>query len=70
MALSAEQLSKAKNEAIAHLEYSINVLAASLGVDVSEIGDSYEHGLPENDVMYRSHEVLRKHVDNLSKLKD
>lgn len=69
MALSAEQLNKAKNEAIAHLEYSINVLAASLGVDVADIGDSYEHGLSESDVMYKSHEVLKKHVDNLSKLK-
>lgn len=69
MALSPEQLLKAKNEAISHLEYSISVLAAALGVDVLTVEDPYEHGLAETDIMFKSHELLKKHVSNLEKLK-
>jgi hypothetical protein len=69
MALSEEQMLKAKSEATSHLEYSISVLAAALGVDISTIDYPYEHGFPETDLMFKSHELLKKHVSNLEKLK-
>lgn len=69
MALSPEQMLKAKTEATSHLEYSISVLAAALGVDISTIEHPYEHDFPETDLMFKSHELLKKHVSNLEKLK-
>jgi len=65
MPLSQEQLNKAKAEAVAHLEYSINVLCNSLGVDVTSIDDVYVHDVAEGEALYLTHELLKKQVANL-----
>lgn len=64
MNLSEAQLAKAKQEAKDLLEYSIVVLCATLGIDVSTIDGSYEHDLPESHPEYASHESLKRQVAN------
>ena len=68
MPLSQEQLNKAKAEAVAHLEYSINILCNSLGVDVTSIDDAYAHEVVEGEPLFLTHELLKKQVANLALL--
>ena len=68
MPLSQEQLNKAKAEAISHLEYSINILCNSLGLDVASIDDVYIHDVVEGEPLFLTHELLKKQVANLALL--
>ena len=68
MTLSQEQLNKAKAEAVSHLEYSINILCNSLGVDVTSVNDVYVHDVVEGEPLFMTHELLKKQVANLALL--
>lgn len=68
MALSAEKLAEAKQEAVDLLEYSITVLASSLGVNLNSLSHPYVHDAQEGDTNYDSHEALKKQVANLAAL--
>jgi hypothetical protein len=76
MALSAEQLSKAKAEAIQILEYSIYTLAFTLGIDEDELSSELENpvdmSLAENSSLAAQHdayECLKMQLAALERLK-
>lgn len=76
MALSAEQLAKAKAEAIGILEYSIYTLAFTLGLDdedlSSDIANPIDMSLSENSSLAAQHdayECLKMQLAALERLK-
>jgi len=74
MALSLQRIAQAKADAELFLEYSIVLLASTLGVDVAAIGDSYINPLTatDNDDLnrdYYNHERLRRQVDAIALLR-
>jgi len=74
MALSLQRIAQAKAEAELFLEYSIVLLASSLGVNVADIGDSYTNPLTakDDDALnhdYYNHERLRRQVDAIALLR-
>ncbi len=66
MNFSEAQISKAKQEAKEILEHSIAILCMLLNIDVSAIGDSYNHDFPEGHSEYAAHESLKRQVANYS----
>lgn len=63
MALSAENVAKAKGKAIEYLEYSIYVLAMLLGVDLDEIDENSTNPIdPANTETYHAYENLLMQV--------
>lgn len=70
MALSPQKLAEAKQEAKDLLEYSITVICSVLGVDESSISGPYTHSVPESDILFSSHEALKKQVENLIALSE
>ena len=79
MALSAQRVQEAKNEAETMLEYAILGIALSLGVSIDSIEDEYVNpvemtfvGVDGNErpsQEYMGHENLSKHVAALTKLR-
>ena len=74
MALSPQRIAQARAEAELFLEYSIVLLASSLGVSVSDLGDSYINpfdvsntGTASHD--YHNHERLRRQVAAIAMLR-
>lgn len=75
MALSPEQLQKAKNEAIQILEYSIYTLAFVLGVDDEDLEAGMENpvdlSIAENNALlsqYDAYECLKMQLAALARL--
>lgn len=66
MALSEQEIAKAKDEARKYLEYSTYVLALSLGVDPATLSDPYV--VPASDPNYPLHVSLGAQVSALEKL--
>lgn len=62
MALSAEKIQKAKDEARQYLEYSIYVLAIMLAVDVESLSSDFEIPVEESDSTYGAYSSLLKQV--------
>ncbi len=72
MALSEEQKQKAREEARQYLEYSIYILALSLGVNPEELDENFENPeTPESDMArYKSFNNLIRQIDSLSRLSE
>lgn len=75
MALSAEQLAKAKTEAIQILEYSIYTLAFVLGIEDSDLNPDMENpvnlSVDENNALLAQHdtyECLKMQLAALARL--
>jgi hypothetical protein len=72
VALSEEQKQKAREEARQYLEYSIYILALSLGVNPEELDENFENPeTPESDMArYKSFNNLIRQIDSLSRLSE
>lgn len=72
MALSEEQKQKAREEARQYLEYSIYVLALSLGINPEELDENFENPeTPESDMArYKSFNNLIRQIESLSRLSE
>lgn len=68
MALSEQEIAKAKAEARKYLEYSTYVVALSLGVDPSTLGDPYVVPVADTHPDYPLHVSLGAQVSALEKL--
>jgi hypothetical protein len=72
VALSEEQKQKAREEARQYLEYSIYVLALSLGINPEELDENFENPeTPESDMArYKSFNNLIRQIESLSRLSE
>jgi hypothetical protein len=70
MALSDEQKQQARQEAKQYLEYSIYVLALSLGVNPETLDENFENPeTPESDATrYKSFNNLIRQIESLQRL--
>lgn len=68
MALSEQEIAKAKDEARKYLEYSTYVLALSLGVDPATLSDPYVVPVSDAHPNYPLHVSLGAQVSALEKL--
>lgn len=68
MALTAEQVQKAKDEARKYLEYSIYTTALMLGVDTDDIDGEYVVPVTAEHQDYEAHLSLATQVSALAKL--
>jgi len=68
MALSQENINKAKQRSIDFLEVSIASTAMALGVDLAELDSSYEIPVSEDDEKYKSYKSLKDMHANLERL--
>lgn len=62
MALSDAQTAKAQADAREFLEYAIIGLCSCLGIAVSDLGDTYEVPVTEDDEFYSAHLALSRQV--------
>lgn len=68
MALSPQQVEKAKADARELLEYSVYVLSVMLAVDVSSLSGDFAIPVPEGDASYHAYECLVRQVRALELL--
>lgn len=68
MALSEENINKAKQRSIDFLEVSIASTAMSLGVSLDELSLDYNIPVSEEDEKYNSYKSLKDMYTNLQKL--
>lgn len=68
MALSQENINKAKQRSIDFLEVSIASTAMALGVDLAELDSNYEIPVSEDDEKYKSYKSLKDMYASLERL--
>lgn len=68
MALSPQQIEKAKADARELLEYSVYVLSAMLAVDVNSLTSEFVIPVAESDASYHAYECLVRQVRALEML--
>ncbi len=68
MALTEAQVAAAKADAKEFLEYSIQVLCLTLGVDTADVSSSYAIPVAESDSSYSGHQAILRQATALEAL--
>ncbi|MBF83045.1 MAG: hypothetical protein CL489_01070 [Acidobacteria bacterium] len=68
MALTEAQAAAAKADAKEFLEYSIQVLCLTLGVDTADVSSSYAIPVAESDSSYSAHQAILRQATALEAL--
>ena len=68
MALTAAQITAAKADAKEFLEYSLQVICYSVGVDPASVAGSYTIPVPTSDPSYSAHQAIVRQATALEAL--